>query len=122
MADFNAVATQFVTHYYNTFDTDRKLLASLYRDDSKLTFQDDAQIGSANIANKLSALPFTKVVHKYNPPDAQPTANSIVILVTGQLLVDDSDAPLSYSQTFVLGQDAAGQWYVQNDIFKLVVF
>lgn len=29
---------------------------------------------------------------------------------------------MPYTQTFLLAQDPAGQWYVQNDIFNLVVF
>ncbi|KAK0743790.1 nuclear transport factor 2 [Schizothecium vesticola] len=123
MADFQGIATQFVAHYYTTFDSDRKALASLYRNDSKMTFESDQLAGGGPITEKLANLPFQKVLHKYGGVDAQPTATgAIVILVTGQLVVDDSTAPLSYSQTFVLGQDATGGWYVQNDIFKLVVF
>ncbi|KAK1827700.1 nuclear transport factor 2 [Podospora conica] len=123
MADFQGIATQFVAHYYTTFDAERKNLASLYRDDSKMTFESDQLAGASAITDKLAGLPFQKVQHKYGGVDAQPTpTGAIVILVTGQLVVDDSTAPLSYSQTFVLGTDAAGGWYVQNDIFKLVVF
>lgn len=91
----------------------------------------------------LQSLPFQKVVHKFTPPDVQPTAvGGALISVLGQLVVgtpvwltceigllmrlvlqvDDSDAPLSYAQTFLLAKDAGGNWYVQNDIFKLVVF
>jgi hypothetical protein len=36
--------------------------------------------------------------------------------------VDDGEQPLSYTQTFLLAQDASGSYYVQNDIFNLVVF
>lgn len=77
----------------------------------------------AAIAEKLVSLPFQKVVHKFVSPDVQPTAaGGALVSVLGQLLVDDSDAPLSYAQTFLLAKDAAGSWYVQNDIFKLVSF
>ena len=39
MGDFNGVATAFVDHYYNTFDTNRAGLASLYTDQSMLSFE-----------------------------------------------------------------------------------
>jgi hypothetical protein len=44
------------------------------------------------------------------------------VLLTTLAQVDDSEAPLSYTQAFLLAQDASGGWYVQNDVFKLVVF
>ncbi|KAK3953673.1 hypothetical protein QBC32DRAFT_112559 [Pseudoneurospora amorphoporcata] len=120
--DFTTVATQFVAHYYSTFDTDRKALAGLYRDNSMLTFEGAQSLGAQAIAQKLTSLPFQKVKHEYGPPDAQPTANGgIVILVTGQLIVDDEQRPLGFSQAFQLTQDASGQWFVFNDIFKLVL-
>ncbi|EGS19795.1 uncharacterized protein CTHT_0042790 [Thermochaetoides thermophila DSM 1495] len=122
MSDFQAIAVEFVKHYYNTFDTDRASLVGLYRDNSMLTFQGSQHLGAASIAEKLVSLPFQKVQHHYNPPDAQPTANGIIVLVTGQLAVDgDADRPLGFSQAFHLVQDPAGQWFVYNDIFNLVV-
>ncbi|KAL2119758.1 hypothetical protein VTJ04DRAFT_6719 [Mycothermus thermophilus] len=121
MADFNEIATQFVQHYYTTFDTDRAALAGLYRENSLLTFQSAQVAGAPGIAEKLTSLPFTKVVHRTSSVDAQPTANGgIIILVTGQLLVDEEQNPLSFSQSFLLAQDPAGAWYVANDVFTLV--
>ncbi|KXX75815.1 Nuclear transport factor 2 [Madurella mycetomatis] len=122
MADFQGIAKQFVTHYYTTFDTDRKSLASLYRENSMLTFQSTQSLGAPNITEKLTSLPFQKVRHVHGEPDAQPTpAGGIIILVNGQLAVDEEQNPLPYSQTFHLCQDGAGQWFVQNDIFSLVL-
>ncbi|KAK0673032.1 hypothetical protein QBC41DRAFT_242425 [Cercophora samala] len=119
--DFQGIATQFVTHYYTTFDTDRKSLAGLYRDNSMMTFESSQSLGAASIAEKLANLPFQKVKHHFDTADAQPTATGgIVILVTGQLLVDEEANPLKFSQAFQLVQDAGGQWFVFNDIFKLV--
>jgi hypothetical protein len=34
--------------------------------------------------------------------------------------VDEEQRPMNYSQAFQLVQDAQGQWFVYNDIFKLV--
>ncbi|KAK4229459.1 nuclear transport factor 2 [Podospora fimiseda] len=120
MADFSAIATQFVSHYYTTFDADRTQLAALYREGSMLTFQSSQSLGAASIAEKLANLPFQKVKHQIGALDAQPTpTGGIVILVTGHLLVDEEQNPLAYSQFFHLAQDAAQSWFVQNDIFLL---
>ncbi|KAK1759640.1 hypothetical protein QBC47DRAFT_372651 [Echria macrotheca] len=117
------LATQFVTHYYTQFDADRKTLVGLYRDASVMTFQEQPSAGAAAIGQKLEQLPFQKVVHKFTPPDVQPTSNGgVLIAVLGQLVVDDGETPLNFSQIFILAKDQAGSWYVQNDIFKLVVF
>ncbi len=35
--------------------------------------------------------------------------------------VDDESRPLPYSQAFQLCQDGSGQWFVFNDLFKLVL-
>ncbi|KAK4130971.1 NTF2-like protein [Trichocladium antarcticum] len=121
--DFQGIATQFVTHYYSTFDTDRKNLAGLYRENSMLTFEGTQQLGAASIAEKLVSLPFRTVKHEFAEPHAQPTPNGgIIILVTGQLKVDEETQPLGYTQAFQLCQDPAGQWFVYNDIFKLSIF
>ncbi|KAJ4398450.1 Nuclear transport factor 2 [Neurospora sp. IMI 360204] len=113
---------QFVAHYYTTFDADRKNLAGLYRENSMLTFEGSQSLGAQGITEKLASLPFQKVKHEYGEPDAQPTANGgIIILVTGHLVVDDEQRPLAYSQAFQLCQDASANWFVFNDIFKLVL-
>ncbi|KAK3994603.1 nuclear transport factor 2 [Cladorrhinum sp. PSN332] len=120
MAAFEDVAKQFVQHYYTTFDADRKQLAPLYRDNSMLTFQSAQSLGGAAIAEKLAGLPFQQVKHQIAALDAQPTpTGGIVILVTGHLLVDEEQNPLSYSQFFHLAQDSSQSWFVQNDIFLL---
>ncbi|KAL1860476.1 hypothetical protein VTK73DRAFT_7307 [Phialemonium thermophilum] len=122
MASYEDVAKQFVEFYYNTFDTDRKTLAPLYREHSMLTFESQSVLGAAPIVEKLASLPFQKVKHQVATLDAQPSANEgVFILVTGQLLVDEEQRPMSYSQAFQLFKDpASGAYFVYNDIFKLV--
>lgn len=94
--------------------------------------------------DSLQSLPFQKVKHVVGNTEAQPVPNGgILIQVNGQLAVrltlpptsstavllltsarvqvDDESNPLPYSQTFHLCQDEAGQWFVQNDIFSLVL-
>ncbi|KAE9968803.1 Nuclear transport factor 2 [Venturia inaequalis] len=121
MADFAAIAQQFVEFYYNTFDQDRQKLAALYRDHSMLTFETTAIQGTAGIVEKLGNLPFQKVAHRVSTLDAQPSneAGGIMVLVTGALLVDEEQKPMSYTQVFQLLPEA-GSYYVFNDVFRLV--
>jgi len=121
MADINTIAQQFVDFYYKTFAGNRAGLKSLYRDHSMLTFEGNPIQGAAAIAEKLENLPFQKVQHKVTTLDAQPsspTIGSLLVSVTGQLLVDDSQNPLHFSQVFQLIPDASS-YYVFNDIFRL---
>ncbi|RYP75849.1 hypothetical protein DL771_002113 [Monosporascus sp. 5C6A] len=120
MADFQDVAKQFVQFYYDTFDNNRPGLAALYRDNSMLTFESAAVMGTVNIGNKLVNLPFEKVKHQVDTSDAQPSINGgILVLVTGKLLVDEEQRPMSYTQVFQLLPEG-GSFFVHNDIFKLV--
>lgn len=121
MADINAIAQQFTTFYYATFDSNRASLQSLYRNESMLSFEGTAIQGQAAIIEKLTALPFSKVEHKVTTLDAQPsspTVASLIVKVTGLLVVDDSPNPLQFSQVFQLIPDGAS-YYVLNDIFRL---
>ncbi|KAI8721971.1 hypothetical protein NCS52_00339900 [Fusarium sp. LHS14.1] len=120
--NFEDVAKQFIEFYYNTFDADRKALAALYRPESMLTFESASVLGAEPIIEKLSSLPFEKVKHQVSTLDAQPSNDNggIIILITGALLVDEEQRPMNFSQSFQLARDAGGNYFVYNDIFKLV--
>lgn len=55
--------------------------------------------------------------------DAQPAiAGSIVVCVTGRLLVDNETNPMQFSQTFQLVPNGGGEmggYHVFNDVFRL---
>ncbi|KAF7169172.1 hypothetical protein CNMCM5623_001946 [Aspergillus felis] len=121
MADFQNIAQQFVQFYYQTFDTNRQALASLYRDHSMLTFETSSVQGVSGIVEKLTSLPFQKVQHQIATFDAQPsnTEGGIMVMVTGGLLVDEEQKPMSYSQTFQLLREGES-YYVFNDMFRLI--
>ncbi|KAH7185763.1 uncharacterized protein B0J16DRAFT_140407 [Fusarium flagelliforme] len=120
--NFEEVAKQFIEFYYNTFDSDRKGLAALYRPNSMLTFESASVLGAEAITEKLVSLPFQKVKHQISTLDAQPSNDQggVIILITGALLIDEEQNPMNFSQTFQLHRDAQGQYYVFNDLFKLV--
>ncbi|TFY82036.1 hypothetical protein EWM64_g1974 [Hericium alpestre] len=121
MADPQVIAKQFTDFYYQTFDTNRADLNSLYRDNSMLTFEGQPLVGGGAIVEKLKSLPFQRVQHKVTTFDAQPsssTASSMIIFVTGHLVVDDNENALQFSQVFHLIAEASS-YYVFNDIFRL---
>lgn len=120
-ADFQAVAQQFTDFYYRQFDSDRSQLGSLYRDTSMMTFETSQTQGAKDIVEKLVALPFQKVAHRITTLDAQPaspTGGDIIVMVTGELLVDEEQNPQKYAQTFHLVPEG-GSFFVFNDIFRL---
>ncbi|KAJ4475781.1 nuclear transport factor 2 [Lentinula aciculospora] len=127
MAEINAIAQQFVQFYYSTFDSDRSNLSSLYRPGSMLTWEGTPIQSGTLIIEKLTSLPFSKVQHKVETLDAQPsspTTPSIIVAVTGLLqarpltILSPCPNPLQFSQTFHLIPDG-GSYYVQNDVFRL---
>jgi len=121
MADINTIAQQFTQFYYTTFDEDRAKLQGLYRNESMLTFEGSPIQGAVQIIEKLTNLPFQQVVHKMTTLDAQPSSQtmaSLIVSVTGLLVVDDSPNPLQFSQVFHLIPDGSS-YYVLNDIFRL---
>jgi len=121
MEDINSIAKQFTDFYYQTFDSNRAGLQPLYRDTSMLTWEGAPIQGANPITEKLTTLPFSKVQHKVTTLDAQPSSPnlaSLIVSVTGLLVVDDSPNPLQFSQVFHLIPEG-GSYYVLNDIFRL---
>ncbi|KAF1920712.1 hypothetical protein BDU57DRAFT_437950, partial [Ampelomyces quisqualis] len=111
---------QFVEFYYAQFDSNRANLASLYRDHSMLTFEAQGTLGVAAIVEKLQNLPFQQIQHRTDTVDAQPVGeDGVLVLVTGALLVEGSEKPMSFTQTFQLRKEAEN-WYIFNDVFRLV--
>lgn len=118
--DFSTLAKQFTEFYYNQFDADRSQLGNLYRDQSMLTFETSQCQGTKDIVETLVSLPFQKVAHRITTLDAQPASpnGDVLVLVTGELLVDEEQNAQRYSQVFHLMPDGSS-YYVFNDIFRL---
>uniref|UniRef100_A0A0G4I329 Nuclear transport factor 2 n=1 Tax=Chromera velia CCMP2878 TaxID=1169474 RepID=A0A0G4I329_9ALVE len=123
MTDFTSVGTQFVQHYYTTFDSNRAALEPLYSDQSMLTFEEQQCLGRAQIIEKLKSLPFQTVKHQIVKCDCQPTVNNgVIVFVTGNLMVDQEQNPLKFAQVFHLAVNPNGQgYYCHNDLFRLNV-
>lgn len=86
-----------------------------------LSFENSQLQGTAAIVEKLKELPFTKVAHRISTLDAQPSSPSgggVIVMVTGELLIDEEQNTQRYSQVFHLMPEG-GSFYVFNDIFRL---
>ncbi|KAF9091452.1 Nuclear transport factor 2 [Mortierella sp. GBA35] len=119
MADINAIADQFTTYYYQTFDANRAGLGPLYRPTSMLSFEGAQTLGADAIVEKLANLPLDGLRHQIATNDVQPVGADILILVSGQLLAGGETNPQFFTQTFLLKSDGAN-YYIQNDVFRLV--
>ncbi|KAJ1675813.1 Nuclear transport factor 2 [Spiromyces aspiralis] len=115
------IAQEFANYYYNLFDNNRPALASLYRPTSVMTFETGTFKGDNTILEKLNNLGFQRVVHKVSTSDAHaldPSLNNLLLLITGQLLVDNESNPQYFAQTFILTRDTNG-YFIAQDIFRL---
>ncbi|PFX33201.1 nuclear transport factor 2-like [Stylophora pistillata] len=118
--NFNDIGKNFAQVYYQTFDTNRANLASLYESQSMLTFEGDQFQGREPIMKKLTGLPFTTVKHVITTIDCQPsTDNGVVVFVVGQLKTDD-DPPHGFSQCFHL-KPGSTNYFVLHDMFRLTL-
>ncbi|KAK9841087.1 hypothetical protein WJX84_001284 [Apatococcus fuscideae] len=120
MADPKAVGKAFVDHYYNTFDTARSSLASLYSEQAMLTFEGSETQGQQAILQKLTSLPFQQCKHHVATLDVQPSPmqGGIMVFVTGQLLTEGESQPLKFSQIFHLVA-SGNSFALSNDLFRL---
>merc|ERR1711916_3635 len=122
-ADFENVAKAFTTHYYNTFDQNRAALSALYNDSSMMSFEGHKIMGKTNIHAKLTeGLNFQRSRHRLQTVDAHPSPNNgVLVSVGGEILVDDEEKPLRFSQVFNL-QPIPGQqggFFILSDLFRL---
>jgi len=120
-ANFAEIGKAFATHYYQTFDSTRVNLQSLYQAESLMTFENEQFMGMQSIMTKLTTLQFQTVQHQTTTIDCQPAPNNgVMVFVTGNLAVDgNTTTPLKFAQTFLLMPTASGSWYIHNDMFRL---
>lgn len=84
-----------------------------------LTFENSQVQGAQAIVTKLAELPFKKVAHRVSTLDAQPSSpqgGGVLVMVTGELLIDEEQNAQRYSQVFHLLPEG-GSFYVLNGTF-----
>eukprot|EP01084_Bolivina_argentea_P072512 131662_1 len=120
--DPNQIGRAFVKHYYEQFDSNRKNLANLFTNKSMMTYEGKGFQGQNNIMQRLTSLGFNKIKHEPKTMDCQPSgANGILVIVTGDVYVDDSKNPIKFSETFQLmpTDQSCRQFWIHNDVFRL---
>lgn len=120
MSDLQALGEQFANFYYDTYKTNRANLAGLYRPSSMMTYQGSQCMGPEQIMERISQLSFQTINFNLADKLVQPTVNNGCILMCSGQLQCDQDQPLSFTQIFVLMQDAQG-WYIHNEFFNLIL-
>jgi hypothetical protein len=117
------VANSFVNHFYSTLEAGNLAgLATLYQPQSTLTFEGTAVTGSDAILQKYSTvLPLRYDINGLTK-EVQMSVNSssMLIFVTGKLIIGGQGNFLLFSQCFQLVAVGPGQYYVHNDMFRLL--
>ncbi|KAL4334113.1 hypothetical protein GQ457_07G028540 [Hibiscus cannabinus] len=119
--EIDLVGKAFADHYNHVLDNDRPALSALYKPSSMLTFEGHKIQGVEDITAKLTSLPFDKCRHVISTVDSQPSTftGGIVVFVSGSLQLAGDDPPLRYSQMFHFVSMLEGNFFVQNEIFRL---
>ncbi|MEW5306381.1 MAG: hypothetical protein WDW36_008849 [Sanguina aurantia] len=124
------IAIVFAFNYYTLLGPERmEDLASMYTDKSCLSYNgEEALYGRQAIVGKLSQVAMThstfKMTHRVREVDCQPLGQdgSAVVFVQGTLEAGPGvpQAPMPYTEVFVLSQVLPGEYYVANQTFRLL--
>jgi hypothetical protein len=115
------IATAFVQHYYTTLGADPAQLHGLYQAHSVLTFEGVKSEGPDQIVAKFKSI--GRVQHNIAQltKDVQLSLNqsSMLIFITGQMIIDNNP-PLHFSQMFQLVATGPGNFYIHNEVMRLI--
>ncbi|KAI1434258.1 nuclear transport factor 2 domain-containing protein [Xylaria sp. CBS 124048] len=115
------IASQFAAKYYADFQSDRAAFVQyFYREHSTMTFESNMMQGISAIGTKWTEDFLKTAKHQITTTNAQRAPGGFVmVLVTGLIQLSESDAPMNFTQAFLISMDEKGV-YCHNDIFKLV--
>ncbi|KAI1827355.1 nuclear transport factor 2 domain-containing protein [Xylaria intraflava] len=115
------IASQFAGKYYADFQGDRtSFVQYFYREHSTLTFESNMMQGIQAIGTKWTEDFLKTAKHRVTTTNAQRAPGGFVmVLVTGLMQLTENDAPMNFTQSFLISMDEKGV-YCHNDIFKLV--
>jgi hypothetical protein len=115
------IAAQFAAKYYADFQTDRRAFVQyFYRDHSTLTFESNTIQGVQAIGAKWTEDFLKTAKHQVTTTNAQRAPGGfVIVLVTGLIQLTESDAPMNFTQSFLISMDEKGV-FCHNDLFKLV--
>ncbi|KAJ2988851.1 hypothetical protein NUW58_g3764 [Xylaria curta] len=115
------IATQFAGKYYADFQADRKAFVEyFYREHSTLTFESNTLQGVQAIGGKWTEEFLKTAKLQVTTTNAQRAPGGfVIVLVTGLIQLSEGDAPMNFTQSFLISIDEKGV-YCHNDLFKLV--
>lgn len=118
---FEIIGEGFVAQYYQFFGSNRAAVAGVYRDSSLMTWSKAQLQGTQAIMEKFRSLTLGQARFQPQEIDCHPTATGgVLVVVNGEVVVEGERHTLSFNDVFVLATDASGQWYVQNQIFRIL--
>jgi hypothetical protein len=119
--DFAGIGKAFCQQYYGCFSSDRTQLRGVYRPTSLVTWAGEQIMGDEGIIAKFASLPLTGTHFHPEDIDCQPTAtNGIIIVTNGEVQLQGERHSLRFNDVVLLSQDQAGQWYVANQVFRVL--
>ncbi|KAI1363387.1 hypothetical protein F5Y08DRAFT_309566 [Xylaria arbuscula] len=115
------IAAQFAGKYYADFQSNRQAFVEyFYREHSTLTFESNTLQGIQAIGQKWTEDFLKTAKHQVTTTNAQKVPGGFVlVLVTGLIQLTETDAPMNFTQSFLISIDDKGV-FCNNDIFKLV--
>eukprot|EP00922_Rhytidocystis_sp_ex-Travisia-forbesii_P029976 GHVS01043953.1.p1 GENE.GHVS01043953.1~~GHVS01043953.1.p1 ORF type:complete len:133 (+),score=23.65 GHVS01043953.1:145-543(+) len=117
-SNFEVLGKQFAEQYFHTFTANRGSITAMFGTQSMLSWEGQQFQGAANVMKKISELP--TMTYKLASLDCQPTYdNGILIVVAGDVKIDDNINSMKFMQVFVLRCTPAGSYYIFNTIFRL---
>ncbi|GAX75491.1 hypothetical protein CEUSTIGMA_g2934.t1 [Chlamydomonas eustigma] len=117
--DPEAVGKAFISYYYQLFEQNRPALATLYQEQSMLTFEGNKFQGAQAIVGKLTTLQFGLCKITLATQDFQPSiSGGILVFTTGNIQTEPESPPLKFSQVFHL-MPVNNSFIVTNDMFRL---
>ena len=111
----------FIDQYYAIFGTNRAQCQGIYRETSVMTWSGENLAGVANIMTKFASLPFNQA--RFNPTEVvyQPINQAgILVVANGECVLEGESHTLAFNDVFHLALDATGQWYVANQVFRIL--
>jgi ketosteroid isomerase-like protein len=119
---FEVVGRGFIEQYYAIFGSDRSQCAGIYRDNTLMTYAGQQMQGVTAIMEYFRDV-MTLGTCQYLPLDidCHPTASGgVLVVVNGEVKIDGENHSLMYNDTFYLSQDEQGNYYVANQISRIL--
>jgi hypothetical protein len=110
---------KFTLAFYKAYKEDRSKLGHFYAQDAVFTFGENKTFKGIQAIGRalLQEIKAKTITHKISSINFHSLGSSLVLLVTGTLLIDEEKNSLPFSETFILTMKNK-QIVIQSDIFS----